>query len=32
VIPRVEGAAFITGRHQFLIDPSDPLGEGFLLR
>lgn len=32
VIPRVEGQAFITGRHEFLIDPSDPFREGFLLR
>ena len=32
VIPEVEGAAYITGRHEFLIDPRDPLGRGFLLR
>ena len=32
VVPRVEGRAFITGRHEFLIDPSDPLRNGFLLR
>jgi len=32
VIPEVEGEAFITGRHEFLIDPADPLGYGFLLR
>jgi proline racemase len=32
VIPEVEGSAFITGRHEFLIDPGDPLKEGFLLR
>lgn len=32
VIPRVEGSAFVTGRHEFLIDPRDPLGEGFFLR
>jgi trans-L-3-hydroxyproline dehydratase len=32
VIPRVEGSAFITGRHEFLIDPRDPLREGFFLR
>ncbi len=32
VIPYVEGEAFITGRHEFLIDPEDPLREGFLLQ
>jgi trans-L-3-hydroxyproline dehydratase len=32
VIPEVEGQAFITGRHEFLIDPGDPLREGFILR
>jgi len=32
VIPEVEGSAFITGRHEFLIDPGDPLKDGFLLR
>jgi proline racemase len=32
VIPEVEGTAHITGRHQFLIDPADPLREGFILR
>ena len=32
VIPRVTGSAFITGRHEFLIDPSDPLSEGVFLR
>lgn len=32
VIPEIEGAAFITGRHEFLIDPADPLGQGFVLR
>jgi len=32
VIPEVEGSAYITGRHEFLIDPKDPLGEGFILR
>lgn len=32
VIPRVEGQAFITGRHEFLINPADPLRGGFLLR
>ncbi len=32
VIPEVEGAAHITGRHEFLIDPTDPLRDGFILR
>jgi trans-L-3-hydroxyproline dehydratase len=32
IIPEVEGAAHITGRHEFLIDPDDPLREGFILR
>jgi proline racemase len=32
IIPQVEGHAYITGRHEFLIDPDDPLKEGFILR
>ncbi len=32
VVPRVQGRAFITGRHEFLIDPDDDLRHGFLLR
>lgn len=32
VIPKVEGTAFITGQHEFLIDPNDPFKEGFFLR
>ena len=32
VIPEVEGTAHITGRHEFLIDPKDPLRDGFVLR
>jgi len=32
VTPEVEGSAYITGRHEFLIDPDDPLREGFILR
>jgi trans-L-3-hydroxyproline dehydratase len=31
-IPQVEGMAHITGRHEFLIDPADPLQKGFILR
>ena len=32
VIPEVAGTAHITGRHEFLIDPDDPLRDGFILR
>jgi proline racemase len=32
IIPEVEGSAYITGRHEFLLDPADPLQEGFILR
>ena len=32
VIPEVEGTSFITGRHEFLIHPDDPLKNGFILR
>lgn len=32
IIPEVSGTAHITGRHEFLIDPDDPLREGFILR
>jgi trans-L-3-hydroxyproline dehydratase len=32
VIPEVSGTAHITGRHEFLIDPDDPLRDGFILR
>lgn len=32
IIPEVEGSAFITGRHEFLIDPEDPLKNGFVMR
>ncbi|HZU70740.1 MAG TPA: proline racemase family protein [Ktedonobacteraceae bacterium] len=31
VIPEVSGRAFITGRHEFIIDPRDELGQGFLI-
>ena len=31
IVPQIKGRAFITGTHQFVVDPSDPLGEGFLL-
>lgn len=29
VTPRVSGRAYITGFHQFVLDPGDPLPEGF---
>jgi trans-L-3-hydroxyproline dehydratase len=32
VIPEIEGTAHICGRQEFLIDPSDPLQDGFILR
>lgn len=32
VIPEVEGTAHITGRHEFLVDPADPMRGGFFLR
>ena len=32
VIPRVRGNAYITGRHEFFIDPLDTLKGGFFLR
>jgi proline racemase len=31
IIPKIEGQAYITGKHEFLIDPHDPLREGFFL-
>jgi proline racemase len=32
ITPEVEGTAHIVGRHEFLIDPDDPLQDGFILR
>jgi proline racemase len=32
VVPEVEGSAWITGCHEFLISPDDPLCGGFILR
>jgi len=32
VIPEVEGSASVVGRSEFVLDPGDPFGEGFLLR
>ncbi len=31
IIPEVSGTAFITGRHEFILDPRDTLGRGFLI-
>ncbi len=31
VITEIEGAAHLTGRHEFILEPDDPLGPGFLL-
>ena len=32
VIPQVEGTAYITGINTFVIDPNDPMKNGFILR
>ncbi|HCM75398.1 MAG TPA: proline racemase [Cytophagales bacterium] len=32
VIPKVEGKAYITGKHTFIMDPEDPLRDGFIFR
>jgi proline racemase len=32
VVTEIEGSAYLTGRHEFILDPRDPLGTGFLLR
>ncbi|MCA9732166.1 proline racemase family protein [candidate division KSB1 bacterium] len=32
VIPQVTGDAFITGKHEFLLDPKDSMRNGFILR
>src|SRR5919107_3761583 len=32
LLTEVEGNAFRTGEHRFLLDPRDPLGTGFVLR
>lgn len=31
IVPEVSGTAHITGRHEFIIDPVDQLGQGFLV-
>jgi trans-L-3-hydroxyproline dehydratase len=32
IVPEVSGQAFLTGKHEFVIDGEDPLKEGFRLR
>jgi trans-L-3-hydroxyproline dehydratase len=32
ILPEIGGTAHITGRHEFMIDPADPLRDGFILR
>jgi proline racemase len=32
VVTEIEGCAHLTGRHEFVLEPDDELGEGFLLR
>jgi proline racemase len=32
VVTEIAGSAHLTGFHQFVLEPSDPLGTGFLLR
>ena len=32
VVPEVTGSAHVTGRHELVVDPDDPLADGFLLR
>jgi trans-L-3-hydroxyproline dehydratase len=31
IVPSIRGSAWITGVSQFLVDPSDPFPEGYLL-
>jgi proline racemase len=32
VVTEIEGSAHLTGRHEFVLDPIDPLPDGFFLR
>ncbi|CCQ11973.1 Not a Proline racemase, nor 4-hydroxyproline epimerase [missing catalytic residues] [Pseudoalteromonas luteoviolacea B = ATCC 29581] len=32
VSPKISGCAFITGQHTFMLDPSDPIQQGFLFK
>ena len=29
IVPEIEGSAWITGEHTFIVDDTDPLREGF---
>jgi proline racemase len=31
IVPEVSGSAFITGRHEFMLDSRDELGRGFIV-
>ena len=31
IVPEVEGEAYVTGRHEFIVDPADAIGAGFFL-
>ena len=31
IVPEITGRAYVTGLAQYLLDPEDPLGGGFLL-
>jgi proline racemase len=32
VVPEISGRGFVTGMHQFVLDPDDEVGRGFLVR
>jgi trans-L-3-hydroxyproline dehydratase len=32
IVPEVEGSAWLTGRNEFFMDPTDPLKNGFIFR
>ena len=32
IIPEITGKAFITGKHEFIIDPDDQIGDGIFIR
>jgi proline racemase len=32
IVARVSGTAHITGKHEFVVDPNDPLRDGFVFR
>ena len=31
-VTEITGSAYVTGRHEFILDPADPIGTGFQLR